>query len=143
MPDLRSPFAHCLRLSVAVIVTAGLLGCGGGSETAPAEISLRRLAKYYGTFTTIHKGVAPANEKEFQAFIKSKDAEADFDKLFRSDRDGQPYVVFYLGAAKISPDRVIAHEKDGAGGKRFVAFSTTAVRELDEAEFKQAIDKRP
>jgi hypothetical protein len=123
-----------------VCATVALVGCGGQPATAPTEISLRKLATYYGMF--ISKGKAPANEGELRAFIKEKAADADLDDLFRSVRDAQPYVVIYFGSKKVSPSSVIAYEKEGQAGKRFVAYSTTVVRELDDAEFKLAVDKR-
>ena len=142
MNSNRSRFVSRIWLTSGLILVLGLMGCGGGSQTAPTKTSLQKLAMYYGTYITAHKGAAPANEAQLQAFIKEKAADDDLEKLFRSERDGQAYVVFYLGATKVASDRVIAHEKDGLAGKRFVAFSTTAVRELDEAEFKQALEKR-
>jgi hypothetical protein len=119
-----------------------LTGCGAQPTTAPTEISLRKLASYYGMFISTHKGQAPANETELRGFIVGKTPDADLDGLFRSARDGQPYVVVYLGKAKVAPSSVIAYEKDGQAGKRFVAFGATEVRELDEAELKKALDVR-
>ncbi len=142
MPNVFEPRVS-LNWLVSPLVFFALGGCGGGGQsTAPTEISLRKLASYYGMYISTHKGSTPTSEAELRGFIKTKAPDADIDELFRSTRDNQPYVVYYLGNAKIAPDRVIAHEKDGSGGKRFVAFSTTAVRELDDAEFKTALDKR-
>jgi hypothetical protein len=124
------------------LATAAIAGCGGQPATAPTEISLRKLASYYGMFMSSHKGTAPANEAELRTFIKEKAADADLDELFRSVRDRQPYIVIYFGPKKVLPSSVIAYEKEGQAGKRFVAYSTTAVRELDDAEFKLAVDKR-
>ena len=126
----------------SVFVAFATAGCGGQPATAPTEISLRKLASYYGMFISSHKGTAPANESELRGFIKDKAVDDDLESLFRSSRDGQPYVVVYFGTKKVSPSTVIAYEKDGQAGKRFVAFSTTVVRELDEAEFKLAMEKR-
>ena len=139
MSDRSRRVAGLISFVLAAMVTAG---CGGQPATAPTEISLRKMASYYGMFMSSHKGTAPANEGELRAFIKEKAADADLDGLFRSVRDGQPYVVTYFGAKKVSLSSVIAYEKEGQAGKRFVAYSTTVVRELDEAEFKLAVDKR-
>jgi hypothetical protein len=136
--DRSNRTARGAWMCVAVFAIAGC----GGPQTAPTEISLRKLASYYGMYISSHKGAAPANEKELRGFISAKDGDADLESLFRSARDGQPYVVIYHGTAKTMPSTVIAHEKEGQAGKRFVAFSTTEVRELDEATFKQAIEKR-
>jgi hypothetical protein len=142
MPHARFRPSRLVGLPFFSLIVCAMLGCGGNPPTAPTEISLRKLASYYGMFISTHKDVAPGNETQLREFIKSKSADADLDSLFQSARDGQPYVVVYLGAAKRTPDRVIAYEKDGVSGKRFVAFGTTAVRELDDAEFQLALEKR-
>jgi len=139
MSERSRRLAGWVFFMLAAMATAG---CGGQPATAPTVISLRKLASYYGMFTSSHKGTAPANEGELRAFIKEKAADADLDGLFRSARDGQPYVVTYFGATKVLPSTVIAYEKEGQAGRRFVAYSTTDVRELDEPEFKLAVDKR-
>jgi hypothetical protein len=141
MSDRRNRVAWMAWLSVMLVAFA-VAGCGGQPQTAPTEISLRKLATYYGMFVSSHKGTAPANEKELRGFITEKAADADLESYFRSSRDGQPYVVIYLGTARAAPGTVIAYEKEGQGGKRFVAFSTTEVRELDESAFKQLLEKR-
>src|SRR6187401_2527467 len=101
MTDRSRRVAGFISFVLAATVTAG---CGGQSATAPTEISLRKLASYYGMFISFHKGTAPANDAELRAFIKEKAADADLDGLFRSARDGQPYVVTYFGAKKVSPN---------------------------------------
>jgi hypothetical protein len=120
----------------------GCAGCGSDNTAPPTEISLRKLASFYGRYISTHKGSGPKNEAELRAFIKEQSPEIDIDDLFRSARDGQRYVVVYLGAAQAAPGTVVAYEKEGKSGKRFVAFSTTEVRELDDDGLKQALAKR-
>ncbi len=129
---------------IVLIFVLGLAGSGCGSRTSPStpptELSLRKLATYYGMYVSAHKGQSPASEAVLKKFIAEKAADINQDDLFLSHRDREPYVVRYqvkLGGG----NPVIAHEKTGHGGKKFVAFSTTEVRELDAAEFDAAVKK--
>jgi hypothetical protein len=36
---------------------------------------------------------------------------------------------------------VIAHEKEGVGGKRYVAYPTGAVEEVEDAKFNQLVSR--
>jgi hypothetical protein len=140
------------RTSVSVGRTAATLcvgfgvialwGCGGSTETPPAKLALQHLAIYYGKYIASHKGSGPKNEAEFKTFIKNADSTVDLDKLFVSDRDSQPYTVIYAPGKRFGPSDVIAYEKEGAGGIRFVAFGTTQVRELDQTEFQSTVGKK-
>jgi hypothetical protein len=135
--------ALCLGLCAA--------GCTGKqSESKERETSgLKQLSVMYGRFLSRHRGQPPANEKEFKEFVKSVTAgqpsgPVDVDRLFISNRDNQPYVIIYgpvTGPATPSGGPVFAYEKTGLEGKRFVAATTTAVIEVDEAQFKQLVPK--
>ncbi|MGE3809277.1 MAG: hypothetical protein AB7K24_31825 [Gemmataceae bacterium] len=59
----------------------------------------------------------------------------------RSPRDGEPFVVcwgfdLFQPAGNSTP--VLAYEKHGKDGRRFVINVMSAVRELNESEFQQA-----
>lgn len=125
-------------------------GCSdpGRSNQAEESSSLKPLAAFYGKFVNQHGGKTPRSEAEFKAFLKEpKNAEslrlefqvADVDAMFISPRDQQPYVVIY-GAMPDLPGPggapVVAHEKTGVEGKRFVASALGAVEEVDEARFR-------
>ena len=56
-----------------------------------------------------------------------------------SRRDGQPFVIFYGNT--INPaagESVLAHEKDGAEGRRYVLTLAGHVKPLSDAEFAKA-----
>ena len=126
------------------------LGCGGGSkEFTVTETNLKQLAILYGQYLASNRGKAPSSEPEFKNFLKKMDRErleafqvTDIDKLFVSPRDNQPYVVVYRGQGGLGPPggaTVIAYEQTGVDGKRYVALSNTAVEEMDEEKFRQAV----
>ncbi len=115
-----------------------LTGCPGGNQATPEEKQMHALAVYFGKYISRNKGQAPANEKQFKDYIVSQDDKADLDKLFTSPRDQEAVVVRY-GLKSTGPSTVMAHEKTGVGGKRYVALATGQVREVDEAEFKELV----
>lgn len=158
---------HCWRavLALAVLIS-GLAGCGGNTKKAAQESSnLKPLAIIYGRFVGRHQGKPPASEAELKEFAKTE-ADENFlkqhtlpnvDAMFVSSRDNQPYVVIYGALPPAAPPPaggptpgdsmagfgggapVIAYEKTGVGGKRYVATSLGAVAELDEKHFQDLV----
>ena len=58
--------------------------------------------------------------------------------IFTSPRDQQKYVVRYnLKLEPGGPTRAVAWEATGHNGKRFVAYSTGEVEEVDEAKYQK------
>jgi len=114
------------------------------------EMRIKNLAVLRGQYVARNKGKPPANREVFEKFVKSLSAEelkrfgveGNVDDLFVSPRDGEPYVlrsVPEMGAAKT----VVLHEKTGKKGKRWVAFSTSEVQEVDQARFEELVGKTP
>ncbi|HEY3393538.1 MAG TPA: hypothetical protein VGK58_12580 [Lacipirellulaceae bacterium] len=61
------------------------------------------------------------------------------DELFKSERDGQPYVIFFgRPPAGANPD-VVGYEQTGVDGKRYVAFALGVVEEHDETRFNELV----
>ena len=127
----------------AVVVVCGLSGCQS-EETSHAlaeETShLKPLSVMYGMMGQ------PRDEAQFKAFVNSRAKTMfralDFEspeELFVSERDGQPYVIFYgKRPAGVNPE-VIGYEQEGVGGKRMVGFRIGEVREVDEEEFRTLV----
>ena len=126
------------------------LGCSGPpGPNVPDRVPLRQLAILYGKYRHSHHGQPPADEAQFKQFIKSLDARqltaagvtaAEVDTLFVSPRDGQPYEIRYDTSPAKGPEGTAAAvvvERVGAGGKRFVAYSTGQVEEIDEAGYQK------
>ena len=61
------------------------------------------------------------------------------DEVLTSSRDGQPYVIILgadLGATRSG--EVLAYEKKGAGGKRYVLSMDFNVGQISDADFAKA-----
>lgn len=137
----------CAVVIGAAVVTV-LSGCNGGGATAPQqESNLKKLALFFGNYQGEHQGALPPNEQAFKDFVKSKtlllesQRITDVDALFVSERDKQPYVILYageaLGTEGPAGQPVVAYEKNGVGGKRYVASTLGAVEEVDDAKFRE------
>jgi hypothetical protein len=126
------------------------MGCSGPpAVNAPERVPLRQLAIFYGKYRSSHQGQPPKDEAQFKQYIKGLDARhlstagltlAEVDSLFVSPRDGQPYDVRYGAPPPTEgPDGPVAvvAERVGKGGRRFVAYSTGKVEEIDETQYQK------
>ncbi len=151
---------HCMatcnlsrRVAVVCLVGVACMAVGGcrsqKKSLAREQSGLKKLAIVYGRFLSQHRGRPPANEAEFEKYVASlPPAErtsfgiGDSERMFISERDGKPYVIMY-GEPKGPPGPggapVIAYEQEGKAGKRWVASALGAVKEVDEARFRQLV----
>ena len=132
---------------LALVTLFFVAGCRGKSPTQE-QASLRQLAVQYGQYASKHEGMGPSGPQEFKEFIKEnrRASDEDVEKMFVSNRDHEPYVVFYkmlLTAPDANGGPAIAHEKTGVEGKRLVALVTTRVEEADEDRLAELIPKTP
>lgn len=139
-------------LRLVVLVSALCIsgsGCNSATNLVEENSTLKPLMVAYGSYLAAHRGVPPASEAEFKAYVDENwQRIASFpqgkkpEDLFISNRDKQPYVILY-GAVTGPPgpagQPVIAYEKTGVRGKRLVASALSAVEEVDEARFKQLV----
>jgi len=139
------------RFAVLFAFCVVAAGCEGktGRELEPVEANVKNIAIFYGRYLSQNRGRTPPDQEALKKFITSHPATelaalkiTDVEQLFVSPRDNQPYVVLY--GAKLPPpgpsgSPVIAYEKDGAGGRRFVAFANAGVEELDDVRFRQLV----
>lgn len=138
---------------MALALLCAIAGCGnpGRTNKQEEESSLKPLAKFYGDFVNQHRGKPPADEDEFKTFLKEASntnllkAEfqiTDIDKLFISPRDNQPYVIYYKTISQSQGPGgapVVAYEKTGVNGKRFVASVLGGVVQLDDSAFSSMV----
>jgi hypothetical protein len=143
----RSSLLACAVVIGAAVVTV-LCGCNsGGAPARQQESNLKKLALFYGPYQGQHQGALPPNEQALKDFIKSQtlllesQRITDVDAMFVSERDKQPYVILYagdeLGTDGPAGQPVVAYEKRGVGGKRYVASTLGAVEEVDDAKFRE------
>ena len=141
---------------IGALIFTVVVGC----SSAEKKQSLQREASHLHWLLRLYtfarqKGKSPNSEQEFKQFIGSIDpAMADrtraganitsTDELFISERDGQPYTVFYGTRPKGVGNDVLAFEQKGVGGKRYVGYGLGFVEEVDEQRFSELVpeDKR-
>lgn len=127
-----------------------LVGCSSRTDPASAiakvnETNLQRLANLYFTYQSKHEWRGPANEAELKTFLRGYNPSKltrigidpnAIDKLFISERDGQPFKIRYgvVGSA-MGCTKPVIFESAGVGEKRLVGFLNMQQREVDESEY--------
>jgi hypothetical protein len=139
--------AATLRL-LGVLALAALSGCGGGPQPMPAESGaaahLRQIANAYDS-VVMRGGRPPRSMEDLRPVLQAMVPGKDPDEYFRSPNDGEPYVIVWgIRLDRIDDaDGVLAHEKKGRDGKRFVITLSRFTKELSDAEFSQIHYPRP
>lgn len=126
-----------------------LAGCSHREEAAREISTLKPLVILYGQYVGQHRGQPPASEAEFKKFVETQGAATlqsfgvtEPGDVWISSRDGQPYVILYgpvAGPPGPGGQPVVAYEREGVGGKRYVASNLGAVEEVDETQFRQLV----
>ena len=121
------------------LMAISVSGCGGAASRGdlPAEFGkLRDLAAIY-----VHSAQSmrrPPRGWEDLAPLLEPAGISDPEAFFRSTRDGQPFVVIwdvdvltYVGS-----DVVLAYERRGSEGKRWIVYCSQRMSEVSEDEFR-------
>ena len=142
MRDLQVKTFLPLGVCVAIVLFCVLpLGCGTRTESQQREESnLKPLAIYCIQYHS-ERGQPPASEEEFKQFVRAQGLDADVDGLFISSRDGEPYVI--LCGPDAANSQIVAYERVGVGGKRFVADNLGGIEEVDETRFRELVPNAP
>jgi hypothetical protein len=137
---------------IRLLILSGCLfvGCSRPSDPDSAIASvnatnIQRLANLYFTYQSQHDWRGPADEAQFKSFLHAYNPHKlsrigvdpnALDKLFVSERDGQPFKIRYgvFGSAMGSSAPVI-FEAVGGGKGRLVGFLDMQQREVDESEY--------
>lgn len=146
-------FSRTVQWSFALLSLSWVVAAGcqrqTGRELEPVEANVKNIAIFYGRYMSQNRGRTPPDREALKKFIASHPAAelaalkiTAVEQLFVSPRDEQPYVVLY--GAKLPPpgpsgSPVVAYEKDGVEGRRFVAFANAGVDELDDARFRELV----
>ena len=124
---------------------AVLAGCSSSPVTvqAPMDATQERLIKIklaYSHFLS-EKGVPPRSVEDIRPLLAAGGDNPD--ELLRSPRDGQPFEICWgvninapLPWAKTTP--VLAYEKQGVDGSRWVLTAVRSVAPMTEEEFRGA-----
>jgi hypothetical protein len=132
-----------MRIRSSVISVLGLLwlvGCGPRViERETSDHGGDQLVTLSRMYTAAQRsfGRPPRGLDDLKAVAKEY---GDLDRLLKSPNDGQPYAIAWgvdLGNAP-NATMVVAHEKLGTGGVRYV-MTPTGIMKLTDQEFARAI----
>jgi len=138
-----------------LLLFVAVTGCQKGRKEVPTEETrIKNLATVRGQYIGKNKGQLPPNVDALKAFAKTLSpeqlkgfgVEGDVDQLFVSPRDNEPYVYRFVkegGVPGVGANVVVFYEKTGKNGKRWVAYSTTQIEEVDEKRFKELVPEAP
>ncbi len=128
---------------LAILACAIAAGCSFGAKSSEDETTtdLRHIVRAYD-LVLAEKRRPPRDVSELEKVLTELH-EADLNppakEVLTSSRDGEPYVIIMgadLGATR-SAD-ILAYEKRGAEGKRYVLMMSYDVQQLTDQEFAQA-----
>ncbi len=135
------------RLAGLILGFLPLAGCSPeGKPADPSDTNLQQIYEAYVQFIQESDGRPPRSEKQLRKYLNE---EGDLDAIFRSPHDSEPYVIFW-GApvdeededgddeGEKPPAKILAHEKTGSDGGRFVLLTDGSVLKMSQEEFDRA-----
>jgi len=142
------------RVSVLLMMLA-ISGCGSDELNSSTAAKLKGLATIYLDYAVAKKGQGPSSEEVLKKHLRSL---PDFvlkmngidpsspESVFVYDRDKEPFVVLYgitISGISGKSAPLVAYEKTGNKGKRFVVFANCKVEYVDEARFEELKSAKP
>ena len=124
-----------------VLILVVLTGCQAEEtfEEEPIKANLRQISKAYWTHLGYHDvPPKPENLKQDVEGLHSLGMGSPADVAMISPRDQQPIVIIYGADNKTSGDEILAYEKVGADGTRWVVTMSQNIHELSNEEFAKA-----
>ncbi len=145
----RGPSARLAGLILGFLLLAG---CSPDSKLGdPSDTNLQQIYDAYVQCIQESDGRPPRNEKQLQKYLNE---EGDLGAIFRSPHDGEPYVIFW-GVPVDEEDedgddegekhqaKILAHEKTGKEGSRWVLLTNGSVLKMSQEEFDRAPKAKP
>jgi hypothetical protein len=129
-------------------VSVASVGCSGGGPPPPdSQLKVEDMSYWYNKYKAKNNRQPPPNEDAFVKLIQkvmkeeqNKDMPSD---LLISPRDNQKIVVQYGKPHSNDPNKnVVAHEKEGYDGKKWMVNEMGQSREVDDAELQQALSAK-
>ncbi len=129
---------------MALVALAGAIGCTPSevvvrAKLEPAHENLMHVGTAYYRFNTQYRK-PPTGSADLKPLLKEF---GNPDDLLRSPRDGEPYVICW-GVNLLVPQPwvqstgVLAYERRGAEGKRYVLTTVQSVVLMTEEEWRRA-----
>ena len=144
---VSKPFLAALGALVLIV----LAGCDSPTASQAVDTENSRLRWLIKVRTHAHsRGNILKSQDDYKRHIQNLEPTlrdtvingagvSNVDELFISERDGQPYVIFYgRPPAGLNPD-LVGYEQTGVDGKRFVGFGLGVVEEVDEQRFSELV----
>ena len=139
----RSPWFG-LGLPAGVLLALLTAGCSSGTtekQGNEAELDLKQIGDAYGQ-ALARLGRPPRSAEEIKPELTAM-AVGDLNAVFQSPNDNQPYVIIWgVSLAEVDPtaekQQVLAYERTGAGGTRYVLLANGAVVPMTAEEFAAA-----
>jgi hypothetical protein len=134
------------------------IGCSSRTDPDSAIASvnrtnIQRLANLYFTYQSQHEWRGPADEAEFKSFLQKYNPHKltrigvdpnALDKLFISERDGQPFKIRYgVPGSAMGSSAPVIFESAGDSKGRLVGFLDMQEREVDESEYNTLWSSKP
>ncbi len=123
-----------------LVICFSMLGCSSDPTQAQADPAEQNLLSIHSAYEqAVSSGRAPRGPKDLRRGLGDGE-KGDLEQMLRSPRDHQPYEIIWgvmLNSDEENP-RVLAYEKNGADGTRFVLWTDGAVKKMTEPEFKKA-----
>jgi hypothetical protein len=131
-------------LLVTCLFAIGSLGCAPKPESTEVEPirDLNHIQRAYGIMVSGHNR-PPRDMAEVRKILDELhvgDLNPQADEVLVSSRDGEPYVIIMnanLGMAD-GRDEILAYEKTGVEGNRYVLLMSRDVRQISDDEFRRA-----
>ena len=132
-----------VRSILLLVAVAGPVGCSKEVRVEvklePAHENLMKIGSAYIQFNAKNKR-PPKSVEEIKPLLKEF---GSIDRLLRSPRDGEPYVICW-GVDLLVPAKwarstpILAYEKRGAEGTRYVLTTLRSVQQMSDEQFEQA-----
>jgi hypothetical protein len=145
---MRSFGGTSFRLGLGLMlagVFVAAVGCSGGGPPPPgAQLKVEDASYWYQKYQAKNNRQPPPSEDAFVKFIQknmkeeqNKDMPSD---ILVSPRDNQKLVIVYGKPQSNDPNKnVVAYEKEGYDGKKWMVNQMGYSREVDDAELQQAL----
>jgi hypothetical protein len=131
-----------------LVLSCLLSGCGTKEipPLPPEQIHILKLTSILAEYRRTHKNALPANADEFKKWASSlkRDQLAKFgidnlDDALVSPRDHEPYQITPGKPNRMGIIPVIAYEKTGVNGKRYVLSSMGTAGEVNEEAMRNSV----
>jgi len=146
------PMKRTLSGLTALVFGLALMGCRDAVSNqvgAMNKSNIQRVSNLYAGYQNmVGAGKGPKDEASFKEWVKQYDPAklnmmgidpAKIDDVFKSERDGQPFVFRFSVPGGRGAVAAVTFEHTGKDGKRQVGYTGGNVEEVDDAKYKDLL----